>query len=237
LINLSALPADPTSSLRRLPDPFGAALRPTSGSRLRSTFRPCLWTNLRPSSAAASLGGALQPTSGLRLRSTFRPCLRTQPPTLIGCRIVRRCVPANLRLAPPANLSALPSDQSAACVADRSSGFSVRPDLRLSSAAASPALPSGQPATCAADQPSSLTFRPISSFRLRSTLRLCLPALLPTCVFRLAFQPHLELNLRLIGCCILRRCPPVNLQLAPSISLPALPADPTSDSPVVASPA
>jgi len=62
-------------------------------------------------------------------------------------------------------------------------------------------------------------------------------SLLPTCVFRLAFQPHLELNLRLLGCCILRRCPPVNLQLAPLADLLALPADPTSGSPVVASPA
>jgi len=198
---------------------------------------PASRTNLRPSSAAALLSIALQSTSGSHLRSTFQPCLRTQPPTLIGCRIVRRCVPASLQLAPPANLSALPSDPSAACVADRSSSFSVRPNLRLSSAAASPALPSGHPATCAADRPSRLTVRPISSFRLRSILRICLPALLPTCVFRLAFQPHLELNLRLLGCCILRRCPPVNLQLAPLTDLPALPADPTSDSTVVASPA
>jgi len=85
------------------------------------------------------------------------------------------------------------------------------------------------------------TFQPHLQSNLRLSPSINPPALpsspLPACAFRLAFQPHLELNLRLLGCCILRRCPPVNLQLAPSTDLPALPADPTSDSTVVASPA
>ena len=75
-------------------------------------------------------------------------------------------------------------------------------------------LPSDQPPVCTGDQPFGFVFRLTSDFHRRSFFRRCLPTQPPT----------------LIGCCILRRCRPVHLRLASPINLPALPADPTSDS-------
>ena len=141
-------------------------------------------------------GLAFRLTSDFHRRSFFRRCLPTQPPTLIGCQILR-----------PAFLSI--------------SSFRFRPTLRpnlpvslqLSPSTNLPAQPSGQPSTCVFDQPSGSAFastcdsrrlpilrpafRLTSSLRLRSIVRLNLPVNLSTCVSWSTFQFCLKPNLRL----------------------------------------
>jgi len=102
-------------------------------------------------------GLAFRLTSNFRRRSTFRRCLPTQPPTHIGCQILR-------------------------------AGPSV--DLRLA------------PSTCL----SGPTFRSTFDLRLRSTFRL-----------------RLCIGLRLAPPANPPACLPTDLELAPSISLPAPP--------------
>jgi hypothetical protein len=118
-------------------------------------------------------------------------CAVDQPPTCIGYCILRRCqrsasdshrrcafrlsLPVVLRLAPPTDPPALPSNstsdlrrlwrsparpsrQPATCAACQLSSPALEPNLRLSSAVASPAPPSGQPPTCAGCWPSRLAF-------------------------------------------------------------------------------
>jgi len=67
--------------------------------------------NLRLSPAIASPGAALRLIFDRRLRSAFRPCLRTNPRRVSLVVSLRRCPPAHLRLASPANLPALPAEQ------------------------------------------------------------------------------------------------------------------------------
>jgi len=130
-----------------------ATVKPTSDLHRGSTFQPCFLTCTR-----------LAPPADLRL------CLPTQLPTLVDRQILRLAfrstsnlrwrptflarLPANLRLASPANLPAQPSHRPATCAACRSSS-----------------LPSDQSPACAFDQPSSSTFRLTSSLRLHSTFQ------------------------------------------------------------------
>jgi len=192
-------------------------------------------------------GLAFQSTSDFRRRSIFRRCLPTQPPTLIGCQILRAGpsvdlqlapstshigpnLPVNLRLASPINLpapplhrpatraacrsSGLPSDQSPACAFDQSSGSTFRltyltcvswltfrfrlPNLTSESHRLLHPRAAFEPIRDLRRVPIlQLAFVPISGFRLRSTLRLYLPA---------------------------------SLRLAPAANLSASPSDSTSDS-------
>ena len=120
----------------------GCAVDPTSDLRriLHPSAVPAI--NLRLSSAVSPSGSAFRSTFDFRRRSTFRPCLRTQPPTCIGCRALRLSLPIDLRLSPPINPPALPSNSTS----------DLHRLLRP------PAQPSDRPATFAADQPSGPAF-------------------------------------------------------------------------------
>jgi len=88
----------------------GSTFQPTSSLRLRSTFRPCLRTQPPTLIGRCIRRLRLVPTSGLRLRSTlgcaFGPASdRRRVPTF------QLCLPDGLRLAPTANLPALPTKQ------------------------------------------------------------------------------------------------------------------------------
>jgi len=170
-------------------------------------------------------GLAFQSTSDFRRRSIFRRCLPTQPPTLIGCQILRAGpsvdlqlapstshigpnLPVNLRLASPINLPAPPLHRPATRAACRSSG-----------------LPSDQSPACAFDQSSGSTFR--------LTYLTCVSWL--TFRFRLS-KPNLRISSAVASSGCLRTdprlaprtnppaCLRANLQLSPSINPPAVPS-------------
>jgi len=144
--------------------------------------------------------------SDLRRRPIFQLCLPTQPTSLIGVRSLT-CLPVDFQLALVTNYPAWPSGRASTCVSDPPSGFAFRSvcDLRrlllfrLAFGLGFELAPS--------TRSSSLTFQLLSSLRLRSTFR-----------FRLRIKPP-----TLIGRRSLRRCPPVDLRLAPPIFPPALP--------------
>jgi len=155
-IRLPVPPSKLTSDSHRPLDPFGAAFQPTCSLRRLPTFQPCL-TN---------------PDVRLRLlhlRLCFPACLRLASSTCLSAwplnstsdsavaRSLRRCRLANLRLAPPVNLPALPGG----------------PNLRFPGVASLAPL-AGQSLTRVSDQPWA-TFGPISNLRWLPTLRLNLP--------------------------------------------------------------
>jgi hypothetical protein len=126
--------------------------------------------------------------------------------------VFRLNLPADLRLAPSFNLPAPPSNLTSNC---RRPSYPFGAAVRL-------------PAACAADSPSS------PACGLTSDSGCCISGsalrLVSGCAFNSPARLTFELNLQFPGCCILRRCHPAKLRLAPPIHLPALPADPTSDS-------
>jgi hypothetical protein len=87
------------------------------------------------------------------------------------------------------------------------SGSAFQLNYQLSSTVKSFDLPSDQPPTCVGDQPFWPAFRPTFDLRLQPT-----------------FQPSLRIDPRLAPPADPRACLPINLQLAPSINLPAQPS-------------
>jgi hypothetical protein len=138
--------------------------------RLRWCWRPILQpssavnppavpsTNLRLASDIASFGGAsdrhptligvvlsgsaFSSSFGLRRRPTLQPCLPTQPQTFVGCCVLLPGLPVNLRLAPPANSPALPSNPTSDSHRLLHLRLRLPVSLRLAPAADPPALPS-----------------------------------------------------------------------------------------------
>jgi len=184
------------------------AFRSPSNLRWRPTFRP-----------------AFQPAFDLRLRPTFRlnlcTDLRLAPPADPPA-----CLPTRLRLAPSIRLPAQPSSRLPACAFVQPSGSAFEPNFRLSSSA----------------DPFGAAFRLICSLRRRPTFQPCLTNQTSDtgcCIsgsasrsgLRLASSTNLSawpLNSTSDSPTVesLRRCLPVNLQLAPPINLPALPDGP-----------
>jgi hypothetical protein len=164
----------PTADSHRLlhsPDPPPASLQ----------LAPSLGRLARPSISAIQFapvadlfGRPSELPVGSRLRSAPLEPLQIQPPTRIGCLILRLSLRLCSRLAPPASSQAI--------LRTRTSGSSAVPvfricppaSLRLAPSLRLLASPSARSPTRAGDQ----------------CVRLCLPARLPTCVFRLALQPH-----------------------------------------------
>ena len=183
--------------------------------RSPATVRPAFDSRLQPS-LRPRLRANLRLSSAINLRR----CLPTQPPTLVGSCTLRLALrpatnsrwPPILRPSPPVSFPAR--------AFQRTLRLRLSIDLRPSSPADVPALPSDQPPACAFDRSSSSTFLP--AFRLSPSGR-------PS---GSAFEPNFP---TLIGCSIPSALPPADRQLAPPIHLSALPADPTSNSPAVAS--
>jgi len=156
-INLSAMPSNSTSNSHRLSDPPAwfpidlqlapstepqLTFRPTFDSRLRSTFQLSHCIDLATRVACRSSGPAFRPISSLRLRSIFQLHL-----------------PADLRLASPINLPALPLNLTS------DSHRLLRSPVAFESICGS-----------RRDQILQLAFAPICGFRHRLTLQLYLPA-------------------------------------------------------------